>query len=520
LKKKNKQEQKEDVKLKKVLSAFDLVMMGVGCIIGVGIYILSGVVASNYAGPAIIISFVLAALLCGIVAFCYAELASLIPVSGSAYSYSYYAFGRKVAWFLGWTLLLEYIVAASAVAVGWSSYFQKFLKEVFNLQIPDFLIKSSYESFSEDKLSFNLVSALAMGCLALMNIRGIKESAKLNNVVALIKILVLIFFIAFGISFIDFQNWFPFFPERIATTKESIVSGLLEIPVLELLINLLKFQNFEYQTNQFWHYGTQGILTGTAIVFFTYVGFDMVSSTAEESKNPRKDLPIGIIGSLVITTVLYILVTLVLIGIVPPVVDGVPNQDLSGENAGSPLAVALSPEVTGKTWPSLIILTGALSGVTTSLLTLSLAFSRILWSIARDKFLPGLLTKVHPKYKTPYFSILIGTIFTIIIAGSLPISKLAELCNLGTLVAFIFVCASVLILRKKSLDSIKSQAVFLCPGFPFLPILGIITCLILIFSLPLLTWIWFSLWLFFGFLIYFCYGRKKASKKPKFDFKN
>ncbi|MDX1919233.1 MAG: amino acid permease [Candidatus Caenarcaniphilales bacterium] len=504
--------QSGQVALKRVLGPFDLIMMGVGCIIGVGIYILSGVAAANYAGPAVVLSFILAGSLCGFVALAYGELASMFPLAGSAYSYSYYAFGKRVAWFLGWTLLLEYTVAASAVAAGWSSYFQRFLKTAFNYDWPA-QIGATPGSLPEGQWSINLPSVIILMVIAYISVRGMKESAIVNNVIAALKVMVLLFFIGFGMLFINPENWHPFVPERIATTHLSAV-GVWEIPVLDFIRSIFSpggIQQLIEAQSQFWHFGVQGVLTGSAIVFFTYVGFDMVSATAEETKNPQKDVPIGIIGSLLIATVLYIAVALVLTGIMPPVVDGLPNPQLTAKDAAAPLAIAFSSIKGIGNSASLIVSIGALAGVTTTLLALSLGLSRILLAISRDKFLPPVFSKVHSKFQTPYLSTLISIALVAIIAACLPIGKLAELCNLGTLAAFVFVCLSVIILRKKHPEFKRS---FLCPAVPTVPIIGIVFCLVLMLSLPLLTWLWFGAWLVIGAVIYVAYGRSRASTFP------
>ncbi len=495
--------------LKRVLGPFDLIMMGVGCIIGVGIYILSGVAAANYAGPAVVISFILAGILCAFVALSYGELASMFPLAGSAYSYSYYAFGKAIAWFLGWTLLLEYTVAASAVAAGWSSYFQSFLKTAFNITWPAVL--GGTPGSIPGQFSFNLPSLIIVSLITAVSIRGIHESAKFNNVIAAVKILVLLFFIGFGIFHINPQNWIPFIPERVSTVETTSI-GIWELPVLDLFKGLFSPGGFSGLLNSkasFWHYGVQGVLTGAAVVFFTYVGFDMVSSTAEETKNPKRDLPIGIIGSLLIATILYICVALVLTGIMPPVVDGLPNKALVDKDAAAPLAIALSS--LGFKYPSIVISVGALSGVTTTLLALALGLSRILLAISRDKFLPEIFSKVHPQFQTPYVATILSSLFIGLISATLPIGKLAELCNLGTLAAFVFVCFSVIELRKKHPEFKRS---FICPAVPFVPIVGIIFSLVLMLSLPILTWVWFAAWLVIGAVIYYNYGKAKAADFP------
>jgi APA family basic amino acid/polyamine antiporter len=511
----------EKPSLKRVLGPFDLIMMGVGCIIGVGIYILSGVAAANYAGPAVVLSFILAGSLCGFVALAYAELASMFPLAGSAYSYSYYAFGKKVAWFLGWTLLLEYTVAASAVSAGWSAYFQRLLAKL-HFVWPEQL-GATPGSLADGQWSINLPAVIILTIITTISIRGIQESAQFNNVMAIVKIVVLLLFIGFGVTHIDPSNWQPFIPERVATiAKEGVGStGFWELPLLEIFSSFFKQGGINAlisSKSQFWHFGIQGILTGSAIVFFTYVGFDMVSATSEETKNPRRDIPIGIIGSLLISTLLYVAVSLVLTGIMAPVVNGLPNERLIGNEAAAPLDVALSS--LAERLPGLhksisfvsgSLSIGALAGITTTLLALALGLSRIMLAIARDGFLPPVFAKIHNKFQTPYMATLLSNAFIAVIAASLPIGKLAELCNLGTLAAFVFVCLSVIILRKKHPEFKRA---FICPAVPWVPIVGVVFCLLLMLSLPLLTWLWFSAWLAIGAVIYYAYGKKRAADFP------
>lgn len=495
--------------LKRVLNAFDLMMMGVGCIIGVGIYILSGVASANYAGPAVIISFIIAAVLCGIVGLCYSELATIFPMSGSAYSYSYYTFGRFTGWSIGWILILEYLIASSAVAAGWASYFEKFLVAAFNIHLPAQL--THVPGSIEGQFSMNIFAFLIMFIITFISIKGMRESAMFNNIVAVFKTLVLVFFVLFCVWFIDINNWLPFIPERIATVKEAI-TGPWELTLLETLKATFSAEGLKsyLDSAQVWHYGWPGILTGSAVVFFTYVGFDMVSSMSEETKNPQRNMPIGIIGSLLIVTVLYIVVTLVLTGVVPPVVDGLPNPALTGHDAAAPLSIAIS-SVSKSTIPPLILAVGALAGVTTTLLALNLALSRIILSISRDGFLPALLAKIHPKFQTPYIATIIISFVVSFVAASLPVGRLAELCNIGTLGAFIIVCLAVVVLRVKKP---KLKRAFKCPWSPVLPIFGALFCLLLMVSLPLATWTGFAIWMFLGLFIYIFYGRSRVERFP------
>ncbi len=493
-------------KLKKILKPFDLIMMGVGCIIGVGIYILSGVASANYAGPAIIISFILAGCLCAIVGLCYGELASMFPLSGSAYSYSYHSLGRATAWFLGWTLILEYMIAASAVSAGWSSYFQKFLEKTFNINLPNYL--TNVPGTIEGHWSINLPAVFVLFFITILSIWSMKESAKFNNFMALLKISVLLFFIIICLPHVNPANWTPFIPERIATIKEiTDHSGIFELPMIDFIKKLF-FGIQMSDTSKVWHYGIQGILTGSAIIFFTYVGFDMVSSVAEETENPQRDVPIGIIGSLLIATILYICVTLVLTGVMPASINGLPNETLV---SSAPLSVAID-SVSKSKIPLTILSIGALAGLTTSILTLTIALSRITLAIARDKFMPVFLAHIHPERRTPHIAIIIMNSLVALIAMCFPVDKLAKLCNIGTLGAFTLVCFIVILLRIRDKER---KRIFKCPFVPALPIAGIIFCTILMISLPIITWLWYFVWLSLGAIIYIFYSRARVERFPK-----
>jgi APA family basic amino acid/polyamine antiporter len=502
----------ENGKLKRVLGPLDLIMMGVGAIIGVGIYIMSGVAAANYSGPAVVISFMGAGVLCALVAMSYGELAALFPKAGSAYTYSYYAFGRRIAWYLGWTLLLEYIVGGGAVAAGWSSYFQSLL-EALGWHWPESLGTPLWAPGNHG-FSIDLPAVLIIVAITAISLRGIKESAWVNNVIAGLQVLVLVFFVGYGAMHIDPANWQPFLPERVYTIKEA--AGALELPLFEFLRELFAGDVAISQLlaslaegRKFGHYGLAGVMTGTAIVFFSYVGFDTVSATAEEARDPQKSLPVGIIGSLVITTLLYVLVSSVLTGMIPVVVDGLPNPELVSGSAGAPLAIAL--QHVGADWASLLVAVGALISITATLLVLTLGLSRIFLAIARDGFLPEFFARIDDNAGAPYAATISANLVIAFIAATLPIARLAELFNMGTLAAFGFVCVSVIVLRKRY-PSIPR--LFRCPAVPWLPALGGLCCVLLMFSLPLVTWIWFGIWLFLGMLIYMSYGRRRANRFP------
>lgn len=440
-------EEKEH-KLKKVLSAFDLTLLGIGAIIGTGIFILTGVAAAKYAGPAIIISFIIAGVVCICAALCYAEFASRIPVAGSAYTYAYATLGEMFAWIIGWTLVLEYTFAAIAVSIGWSGYLVSLLKGI-GIVIPAWATQPP----------LNLPAALIIALITWILIVGIKESSKVNNFIVIIKLTAVILFIAVGIFYVKPANWFPFLP-----------------------------------------YGFSGVVTAAGIVFFAYLGFDAISTTAEEAKNPKRDLPIGIIASLSICTVLYIIVCLVLTGIVPAVEHSADQAFLN-----APIAFALN--LIHQNWASGLISIGAIAGLTSVLLVLLIGQPRIFFAMSRDKLLPAKLSQVHPKYQTPYLTTIGTGVIVGIIALLIDIGSAAELCSIGTLFAFVIVCSGIFVLRKT--DS-NVPIAFRTPAVGFIAPLGILGCLYLMYGLPVKTWIRFLVWLDVGMLIYYFYGRSHS----------
>jgi len=436
--------------LKKTLTALDLTALGIGCVVGAGIFVLTGVAAAQHAGPAIVVSFVISGLACAFAAFAYAEFASMIPAAGSAYSYAYATLGEIFAWIIGWDLILEYSVGASAVAVGWSGYFNSILQGL-GVSLPAALTAAPG---SAPGAFINLPASLAVAAMTYVLVVGIQESSKLNKIVVAVKIAVVLFFIAVGAFWVKPANWHPFAP-----------------------------------------FGWQGVMTGAAIVFFAYIGFDAVSTTAEEARDPKRDLPIGIIASLAICTLLYILVALVLTGIVP----------YTSLDSPAPMAVALNAIGQGRA--AALVSIGAVSGLTSVLLVMLLGQSRVFFAMSRDCLLPPWAAAVHPRYRTPY-KVTIGTGTVVALAsGLLPIGTLAELCNIGTLFAFVIVSAGVLILRRTHPDRPRP---FRCPGAPVVPLLGIAFCFYLMASLPWQTWVRFIVWLAIGLVIYFSYGVKHS----------
>jgi len=444
--------------LKKALSWFDLMLLGIGAIIGTGIFVLTGVAAAKYAGPALTLSFVVSGIACAFAALCYAEFAALVPIAGSTYSYSYVALGELIAWIIGWDLILEYAFAVPAVALGWSGYFVK-LMHAFGIEIPAWAANSAAAAPGG---FINIPAIVIILIITWLLYLGVRESATVNNIAVIFKVFVVLFFIFTAVWYVKPSNWVPYFP-----------------------------------------FGWNGVMTGAAIVFFAYIGFDAVSTAAEESKNPSRDLPIGIIGSLAICTLLYIVVAAILTGVVY----------YTELNTPAPVALALSK--IGLEWASGLISFGAIAGITTVLLVMMYGQTRIFFAMSRDGLLPPVFSKVHPKYKTPHISTVIVGLFGAVVAGFLPIGLLAELVNIGTMFAFVLVSIAVLVLRYKQPDLPRK---FKAPWFPVTPILALLFTIYLMISLPLMTWVRFVVWLLIGFVVYFGYGRshsRLASEKAE-----
>lgn len=441
--------------LKKTLNWFDLTLLGIGAIIGTGIFVLTGVAAAQHAGPALILSFILSGLACGFAALCYAEFASTFPVAGSTYSYSYVALGEIIAWIIGWDLILEYAFAVPAIALGWSGYFTSLLQSI-GINIPAWAANSA--SAAPGGLVNIPAMAIILVLTALLYI-GTRESATANNIAVIFKLFVVLFFIVVGVWHVKPVNWHPFMP-----------------------------------------FGWQGIFGGAAIVFFAYIGFDAVSTAAEEAKNPSKDLPIGILGSLGISTFLYMAVVAVLTGIV------------SYTKLNTPAPVALALHLIGLNWASGLISFGAIAGITTVLLVMLYGSTRIFFAMSRDGLLPPAFSKLHSKYRTPHISTIIVGLFCALIAGFFPIGVLAELVNIGTMFAFVLVSIAVIVLRYTQPNLPRK---FRVPWVPFTPLLAILFTGSLMASLPVVTWIRFVVWLVLGLIVYFLYGRKHSRLADK-----
>ncbi|BDV30679.1 amino acid permease [Microbacterium terricola] len=459
-----------EFRLKKSLSALDLTLFGVGVVIGAGIFTLTGRVAHEVAGPAVVISFAVAAVACALAAMCYAEFASTVPVSGSAYTFSYASLGELFAWIIGWDLILEMFLGASVVAQGWSSYLGV-LMEQLGYPIPAAI---GYGG-TVDVMAILLVLVLG----ALMTF-GIKESMRVNLVLVFIKLFIVIFVIVAGIMFIDPANYSPFVPE--AQVIES-AKGFSQ-PLLQFLSGVEPTA-----------FGVGGIFAGAALVFFAYIGFDVVATTAEETKRPQRDLPIGIIASLAICTVLYCAVALVVTGMV------------SYEDLDPNAALANAFVYHGQEWMATLISAGAVAGLTTVVLTLLIGATRVIFAMSRDALLPLALAKVHPTRRTPWVISILVTIIVAIVAGFTPVGVLEEMVNIGTLSAFVLVSIGVIALRRSRPDLKRG---FRVPWSPWLPALSALICVYLMLNLTVGTWLRFLAWLAVGFVIYFAYSRRHS----------
>jgi len=478
--------------LRRALGPFNLITLGIGAIIGTGIFVLTGPVAATTAGPAIVLSFIVAGIACAFAGLCYAEFAALIPIAGSSYSYGYTTLGEIVAWVIGWALVLEYAFGAATVAVGWSGYVGSLLQDL-GIPIPPslsyapgtavVLYQGKWQpastlamTVSDSTLAglprvvahFDLMALLGILLITAVLVKGIKESANLNTAIVVVKVSVLLVFLGLGASFLTSHftlgasNWHPFIPPNGGSYGD---------------------------------FGWSGILRGAGIIFFAYIGFDAVSTAAQEARNPSRDMPIGILGSLVICTVLYILVAIVLTGLVP----------YTRLNVADP--IALGVDATGVRWGSMLVKIGAIGGLTSTMLVMLLGQSRVFFTMAHDGLLWSWAGKVHPKLRTPYISTIVVGVCVALLAASLPISTLGELTSIGTLFAFTIVCAGVWILRRRQPDLPRP---FKTPWVPFVPIMGMVVSLIMMVSLHGLTWEVFLSWLCVGLVVYSLYGRRHS----------
>ncbi|MEG6586490.1 amino acid permease [Dendrosporobacter sp. 1207_IL3150] len=435
--------------LKKTLGASDLILLGIGCIIGTGIFVLTGVAAAKYAGPGIMLSFVLSGLACAFAALAYAELAAMVPVAGSAYTYTYAALGEIVAWIVGWNLILEYSVGSSAVAAGWSGYVVGLLK-TGGIELP-----KAFTAVPADGGIVNLPAVLISLFLSMLLVRGTKESVTLNKILVVVKLAAVFIFLALAGPKVNPANWSPLMP-----------------------------------------YGFAGVASGAAIIFFAYIGFDAVATAAEECRNPNRDLPIGIVGSLVVCTILYIVVAGVLTGVVP----------YTELNNAEPVAYAL--RAIGYNIGSALVGTGAIAGITTVLLVLMYGQTRVFFAMSRDGLIPAGVCKIHPKYGTPHIITIVAGIAVALIAGFTPIGIIAELTNIGTLFAFVVSAIGVWVLR---ITKPELHRPFRCPAVSIIAPLAVISCGYLMYNLPSETWIRFFIWSGIGFLVYFAYSYRNSA---------
>jgi basic amino acid/polyamine antiporter, APA family len=491
-----------EVTLKRALGALNLTMLGIGAIIGAGIFVLTGTAAAQFAGPAIVLSFIVAGLGCLFAGLCYAEFAAMIPIAGSAYTYGYATLGELVAWIIGWDLILEYLFGAATVAVGWSGYFVAFLKDNLGIHVSAAWTQAPLNVVGTHDLVKNLlcvnpstgdaIAATSGACAAglvltpgvinlpailltlLMTallVVGIKESANFNNIIVFIKVAIVIAVIGFGFMYVKTANWHPFIPPN--------------------------------DTGEFGHYGLSGIVRGAAVVFFAYIGFDAVSTAAQEAKNPQKDMPIGILASLGICTVLYILMALVMTGL----------TSYKNLNVPHPVFVAIEAAGPALRWLTYFINIGAILGLASVVLVMLMGQPRIFFSMSRDGLLPAVFGKVHPRFQTPYVTTIVTGVVAAAVAGFFPIALLGELVSIGTLLAFVIVCFGVMMLRYKRPNIPRP---FRTPMVPLVPILGILICGYMMASLPHDTWLRLIIWMIIGLVIYFGYSKShsKVAMQP------
>lgn len=459
-------------KLKRTLGPMSLISLGIGAIIGAGLFSLTGIAAAENAGPAVVLSFAIAAFGCAFAGMCYSELATMIPVSGSAYTYTYATMGEFIAWIIGWDLVLEYAVASACVAVSWSRYVGSFL-QTFGIAIPPQFAACPFDTITlanglQGHGIINLPAIFIILAVSIVLMIGISESSWVNTVIVIIKLAVVITFIAVGYHYIKPENYTPFIPPNTGTFGE---------------------------------FGWSGVMRAAGVIFFAYVGFDTVSTAAQESRNPKRDVPIGIIGSLVICTILYLAFAYVLTGMVN-------YQAMRGDAAPVATAINLTPYP----WLQLLIKFGIICGFTSVILVLLLGQSRVFFAMSRDGLLPKLFSDIHPKWKTPWRSNILFMVFISFFAGFLPISKLGHMTSIGTLLAFVIVCIGVIVMRKTQPEIARPYRV---PFVPLFPILGILSCLGMMTSLDKDTWIRLVVWLGIGMVIYFTYSRHHSHLNNK-----
>lgn len=471
--------------LKRTLGSYNLVALGVGAIVGAGLFSLTGIAAADNAGPAVTISFIVAAIGCGFAGLCYAEFASMIPVAGSAYTYSYATLGEFMAWIIGWDLVLEYALAVATVGASWSQYLSTFLQG-FGIDIPGYLLHGPWEAYTSVDGTLmeggivNLPAILIICLLSLLLMRGTAISSLINNVLVVVKVAVVLIFVALGWSFINPANHSPYIP--VNEGEELLKAGK---------IGLFDFFNSDY----FGHYGISGILRGAGVVFFAFIGFDAVSTAAQEAKNPQRNMPIGIIGSLIICTILYFLFSYVMTGLA---------NYTEFANDARPVSTAFA--VTGYTFLNQALIIAILTGYTSVMLVMLLGQSRVFYSMSKDGLLPKVFSDLS-KRQTPWKSNLIFMVFISIFAGFVPVSDLGHMVSIGTLFAFSLVCIGIIVLRKTQPDLKRP---FKTPFVPLIPILGVVVCVIMMASLPKESWERLAIWMIVGVIIYYLYGKKRS----------
>ena len=455
-------------RLQKTLGPFSLTALGIGAIIGAGIFVLTGQAAAQFAGPAVVLSFIFAAIISLFAALCYAEFASMIPISGSAFSYAYVTLGEFPAWIIGWGLTLEYLFSAATVASGWSAYFVSFFKDV-GVIIPTYLSNTPFaydaaKGWTMTGAYLNLPAICNAGAIGILIAIGIKAAASVNNFLVVIKMGVILLFIVVGIVYVNADNWKPFIPDN---------------------------------TGVFGQFGLSGILRGAGVVFFAYIGFDALSTLAQESRNPQKDLPLGMLGSLAISTIVYIAIALVLTGIV--------SYTLLG--GAAPFSTAVDALGSGFLWMRFVVKIAILAGLTSVVLVMLLGQARIFYIMAMDGLLPKAFAKVHKRFHTPFFTTIVVTIVCALVAGFFPVEILGQIVSMGTLMAFAIVCFGVLLLRYTQPHIHRP---FKVPFSPWIPGLGTLFCLIQMVVLPGIIWMQLIGWLIIGCVIYFTYGQKHS----------
>jgi len=466
--------------LKRVLGPTNLVTLGIGAIIGTGIFVLTGQAAAQYAGPAIVLSMIVAGIASGLAGLCYSEFASTVPIAGSAYTYGYATLGEFIAWIIGWDLILEYALGGATVAVGWSGHLSSFLQDFLGITIPASIASAPCTVIAAAGCNpdsyINLPAVLIALAVTVLIVIGIKESANVNSVIVVIKVAVVLIVILGGAAFVNSANWQPFIPPN---------------------------------TGSFGEYGWSGVLRGAGVIFFAYIGFDAVSVAAQEAKNPQRDMPIGILGSLAICTILYILVSGVMVGLVP-------YRDMLGSPAPMVVAIRAAEAASGGSallrMMTMLVELGAIAGLSSVMVVLMMAQPRIFYSMARDGLLPPFAKKIHPKFRTPHITSIITGVIVALAAGFTPIGALGELVSIGTLLAFVIVSVGVIFLRYRRPDLHRP---FKTPFVPFIPILSALVSLALMAGLPFDTWLRLIIWMGIGLVLYFAYGYRHSELRKR-----